>query len=94
MLLQGLINERTITMARFAPTPARHRRKQGTSEEARKGHPMKNNAHLYWPPSLIEEYLVSIGVPKVQPDRQPAASVEQLDGGCFLYRLAPQKRSA
>jgi len=53
---------------------------------------MKNNAHLYWPPSLIEEYLVSIGVPKVQPDRQPAASVEQLDGGCLLYRLALQGR--
>ena len=50
---------------------------------------MKHNAHLYWPPSVMEEYLASIGAPRVQPDRQPVTSIEQLDGGCLLYRLAP-----
>ena len=42
---------------------------------------MKPNAHLYLPRSIIEEYLVLVGAPKVQPDRQPVASVEQLNGG-------------
>ena len=55
---------------------------------------MKPNARLYLPQSVIEEYLVSIGAPKVQPDRQPVASVEQLDGGCLLYQLALHERSA
>ena len=57
---------------------------------------MKNNAHLYLPQSVIEEYLVSIGTAKVQPDRPtvPVASVERLDGGCLLYRLSPRERTA
>jgi hypothetical protein len=51
---------------------------------------MKPNAHLYLPLSVIKEYLISIGAQK-QPDRQPVASVERLDGGCLLYRLAPRQ---
>jgi hypothetical protein len=54
---------------------------------------MKPNAHLYLPQSVVEEYLVSIGAPKVQRDRRPVASVERLDGGCLLYRLATQEGS-
>src|SRR5262245_5815252 len=58
---------------------------------------MKDNAHFYWPPSVTEEYLASIGarVPKAQQDRQnvPAVIVKQLDGGCLLYRLMPHQRS-
>lgn len=54
---------------------------------------MKNNAHLYWPPSVMDEYLASIGAPKVRLDAQPVA-VERLEGGCLLYWLAPQRRLA
>jgi hypothetical protein len=54
---------------------------------------MKDNAHLYWPLSVIKEYMVlqSAHLPEVKPDRRtvPVVSVEQLDGGCALYRLTP-----
>ena len=47
---------------------------------------MKNNAHLDWPPSVMDEYLASISAPKAQADQQPVASVERLAGGCLLYQ--------
>lgn len=58
---------------------------------------MKNNVGLYLPPTVVEEYLASIGAqlppPKLQSNRPkaPVASVEQIDGGCIVYRLAPRK---
>lgn len=52
---------------------------------------MKCNAHLYLPLSVIAELVASTGaqLPKARSDRPgaQAASVEQLDGGCLLYRL-------
>lgn len=52
---------------------------------------MKCNAHLYLPWSAIAELVASTSaqLPKARLDRPgaPAASVEQLGGGCLLYRL-------
>lgn len=49
---------------------------------------MKNNAHLYWPPSVIEEYMVSVSAPKERTIRHRVpVAVEPLEGGCLLYRL-------
>ena len=56
--------------------------------------PMKCNAHLYLPWSVIAELVASADaqLPKVKSDPPgvPAASVESLDGGCVLYRLLPR----
>jgi hypothetical protein len=55
---------------------------------------MKSNAHLYLPWSVFAERaalsdgqsaMVLSGHPRV-----PLAAIEQLDGGCVLYRLAPR----
>jgi hypothetical protein len=52
---------------------------------------MNSNAHLYLPRSVVAEWVVSTGgqLPKLRPDRPrvAVASIEQLDGGCVLYRL-------
>jgi hypothetical protein len=51
---------------------------------------MKSNAELYLPWSVVAELVSSSGgrLSKA-PDRpsEPVASMEQLDGGCVLYRL-------
>jgi hypothetical protein len=56
------------------------------------GHPVKLNAHLYLPWSLIDEFLASSKASKVREVRPtgpgvPVASIEQIEGGCVLYRL-------
>jgi hypothetical protein len=51
---------------------------------------MKSNKRLYLPWSVVAEWMTPIA--KVQPGPQlPLASVEQLDGGCVLSRLAAQR---
>jgi hypothetical protein len=59
---------------------------------------MKSNAHLYLPWSVVAEWAASTDsqLAKVLPDRRSGAlaSIEQLEGGCVLYRLALQERTA
>jgi hypothetical protein len=58
---------------------------------------MKSNAYLYLPWSVIEEWLGSLTdcrFTEATPRRfrVSVASVEQLDSGCELHRLAAQWR--
>jgi hypothetical protein len=55
---------------------------------------MKANAHLYLPWSVVAELAASARQsPSMPADRlREAASVEHLDGGCMLYRLASPHR--
>ena len=52
---------------------------------------MKDNAHLYWPPASLTDCLASWSVTETKrPTDQPRMrleGVEQLNGGCVLYRL-------
>lgn len=54
---------------------------------------MKDNAHLYWPAVTLPSKIRS---PNMQRDCQivtaAVVSIERLDGGCLLYRLAPKSR--
>jgi hypothetical protein len=62
--------------------------KEESESRATLGDPMKSNAHLYLPWSVIAE-LVAAQLSKAKSDRPrvPVASAESLDGGCVLYRL-------
>jgi hypothetical protein len=56
---------------------------------------MKSNAHLYLPWSVIEEWLAtSMGYQlkemRLGRSHSQVASVEQLEGGCVVYRLTPR----
>jgi hypothetical protein len=56
---------------------------------------MKSNAHLYMPWSVISEWRPQCRpLVTVKPDRKGAAvaSVEQLEGGCALFRPFAEKR--
>jgi hypothetical protein len=56
---------------------------------------MKSNVHLYLPLSVVAEWVASISrqLPNVQPNhlRPSLASIEQLDGGCVLFRLTAKQ---
>src|SRR5262245_20308783 len=82
---QGNINGSTNTQAALRAADFQNKRKRN---------PMKDNAHLYWPSTANYPAKSCHRLSKMWPARPrvlPAAveSIEQLDGGCVLYRLCP-----
>jgi hypothetical protein len=59
---------------------------------------VKDNAHFYWPPSVVKEHLAQrLGGRCVEAHLRRSgvsvSTVEQLDGGCMLYWLARESTS-